>query len=90
MERTLIKATRMDDGLQVDLEGSTAELLVALTALVERVSKITGLSVKHLCFVMTGAAKAIGYMNKVADDAEMDLGKSIDEMFDEIVGRSDV
>lgn len=89
MERTLIKATRMDDGLQVNLEGSTGELLAALTVLVERMSKITGLSVEHLCFAMTGSVKALGHMEKAADDAEMDLGKSIDEIFDEIVGRSD-
>ena len=89
MEKTLIKATRMGDGLQVNLEGSTEELLVALTVLVEDMSKITGLSVEHLCFAMTGSAKAIGYMSKAADDAEIGSEKSIDEIFDEIVGRSD-
>lgn len=89
MERTLIKATRIDDDLRVEVEGSTEELLVALTVLVEDISKNTGLSVEHLCFAMTGSAKAVGYMEKAADDAEIGSEKSIDEIFDEIVGRSD-
>ena len=59
MEKTLIKAVRMDDGLELKLEGTTTELLVALTALVESTSKITGFSVEHICYALTGSAKSL-------------------------------
>lgn len=72
MEKTLIKAVRMDDGLELKLEGTTTELLVALTALVERTSKITGLSVEHICFAMTGSAKALAW-NKPLNDALLEV-----------------
>ena len=90
MERTLIEAIRTDDGLAVNLEGNTAELLAAFAVLIDRLSKTTEMSVEQLCFIMIGSAKAVGYMEKAEDDAEIGSGKSIDEMFDEIVGRSDI
>lgn len=90
MERTLIEAIRTDDGLAVNLEGNTAELLAAFAVLIDCLSKTTDISVEQLCFIMMGSAKAIGYMGKAKDDAEIGSEKSIDEIFDGIVGRSDI
>lgn len=87
MERTLIKVTKRDEGIEVTVAGTAPELITAMTSLIVRVAKSSGLSVEVLCFTMMTAARVMGKENY---GEATDTNKSIDDLFNDIIGRSDI
>lgn len=87
MERTLIKVTERDDGIAVTIEGTAPKLIAAMTSLIVRVAKSSGLPIEVICFTMMTAARV---MEKENYGEATDTDKSIDDLFNDIIGRSDI
>lgn len=87
MERELIKVTKRDDGIAVTAAGNWPELIVAMISIIVRVAKSSGLSVETLCSIMMATARKMG---KELYGEATDTEKSIDDVFNDIIGRSDI
>lgn len=87
MERELIKVTKLDEGFEATAEGTAPELITAMTSLIVRVAKSSGLPVEVLCFSMMTAARV---MEKENYGKATDTEKPIDDIFNDIIGRSDI
>ena len=92
MERTLIKVVRKESGQQVEISGDNAELLCAAAHILASITETIELPMEMVMPILMVTANEIirENMGKTMDEPRTDAEKSIDDIFNDIIGGSDV
>ena len=92
MERTLIKVVRKENGQQVEISGNKVELLAAAANMLASITKTIELPMEMVMSILMVTANEIirENMGETMDEPRTDAEKSIDDIFNDIIGGSDV